>query len=257
SGSSNNESPSDTQLTPVPVATTPVTPGTWGRAGGSAEETTSPVTVVPKKVVTRLSDPPASAMPSAREPAPVSESFPPVARVAPPPPARVAPPPPARVEPPPPARVEPPPVARVAPPPLPTRVLAPAVIEVLVEPGQEFAASGDFVTARVVFQRAAEAGNAVAALAMGASYDPAVLAGLGARGVDADVNKARSWYQRAKDLGLAEASRRLDLLANRRQALRDSQCHLREPRKRLCGIRVPHRDVRNGWSTDFRAAALP
>ena len=38
--------------------------------------------------------------------------------------------------------------------------------------------AGDFVTARVVFQCAAEAGNAVAALAMGASYGPAVLASL-------------------------------------------------------------------------------
>src|SRR5262249_37153908 len=152
---------------------------------------------------------------AARAPAGGGASPPPAAGAAPPPPARVAPPPPARVEPPPPARVEPPPVARVAPPPLPTRVLAPAEIELLVKQGQEFAAAGDFVTARVVFQRAAEAGNAVAGVALGASYDPAVLAGLGARGVDADVNKARSWYQRAKDLGLAEASRRLDLLANR------------------------------------------
>ena len=206
SGGSSDESASDTQLTPVPVATTSVPsrpvqpPGTWGRTGGSAEETTSPVTVVPKKVVTRLGEPPASPPPTAREPAPVGEPFPPVARIAPAPP---------------PARIDPPQVARSEPQPPPTRTLAPAEIELLVKQGQEFAAAGDFVTARVVFQRAAEAGNAVAALAMGASYDPAVLASLGARGVEPDVSKARSWYQRAKDLGLAEASRRLDLLANR------------------------------------------
>ena len=206
SGGPSDESASDTQLTPVPVATTSVPsrpvqpPGTWGRAGGSAEENTSPVTVVPKKVVTRLGEPPASPPPTAREPAPVSEPFPPVARVAPAPP---------------PARIDSPQVARSEPQQPPTRTLAPAEIELLVKQGQEFAAAGDFVTARVVFQRAAEAGNAVAALAMGASYDPAVLASLGARGVEPDVSKARSWYQRAKDLGLAEASRRLDLLANR------------------------------------------
>jgi len=67
----------------------------------------------------------------------------------------------------------------------------------------------------MVFQRAAEAGNAVAALALGASYDPTVLSSLGVRGVDADVAKARAWYQKAKEFGSAEASRRLDVLANR------------------------------------------
>ena len=102
-----------------------------------------------------------------------------------------------------------------APPPPPARTLDPAEIELLVKQGQQFVAAGDFVTARTVFQRAAEGGNAVAALALGASYDPAVLASLGVRGVDADVSKARMWYQKAKDLGAPEAARRIDLLANR------------------------------------------
>jgi TPR repeat protein len=94
-------------------------------------------------------------------------------------------------------------------------VLGDAEIELLVKQGQQLVAAGDFVTARLVFQRAAEAGNAVAALALGASYDPVVLASLGVRGVDADVGKARTWYQKAKDFGEPEATRRLDVLANR------------------------------------------
>jgi len=95
------------------------------------------------------------------------------------------------------------------------RKLDPAEIDLLVKQGQQFVAAGDLVTARIVFQRAAEAGNAVAALALGASYDPVVLASLGVRGVDADVSKARIWYQKAKDYGSAEATKRLDVLANR------------------------------------------
>jgi hypothetical protein len=108
----------------------------------------------------------------------------------------------------------PPPKADAAPP-APARVLPPPEIDVLVKQGQQFIAAGDFVTARVVFQRAAEAGNAAAALALGASYDPVVLANLGVRGIEADVGKARTWYQKAKEFGAPEAARRLDILANR------------------------------------------
>ena len=102
---------------------------------------------------------------------------------------------------------------RIAPP--PTRTLDPGEIDVLVKQGQQFVAAGDFVTARLVFQRAAEAGNAAAALALGASYDPVVLSRLGVRGVDADVGKARAWYQKAKEYGAPDADRRLSTLANR------------------------------------------
>jgi len=182
----------DNFQSPPPPARSPV---------AATDGTSSQTTVVPKKVVTRLSDPPPASPPTAVRTEPV------------PPPMRSEPPP-MRSEPtPPPAREQQPVVRSESPP--HTRTLAPEEIELLVKQGQEFAAAGDFVTSRIVFQRAAEAGNAVAALAMGASYDPVVLASLGARGVEPDVNKARVWYQRAKDLGLAEASRRLDLLANR------------------------------------------
>ena len=56
---------------------------------------------------------------------------------------------------------------------------------------------------------------AAAALALGASYDPVVLSRLGVRGVDADVGKARAWYQKAKEFGAPDADRRLSTLANR------------------------------------------
>jgi len=95
------------------------------------------------------------------------------------------------------------------------RALDPEEIELLKKQGEQFAATGDLVTARISFQRAAEAGDATAAMALGATYDPNVLAKLGVVGVSADVEKARSWYRKAESFGSAEASRRLDALANR------------------------------------------
>jgi TPR repeat protein len=88
-------------------------------------------------------------------------------------------------------------------------------IKFLMKHGEQFIAAGDMVTSRLAFQRAAEAGDAKAAVALGATYDPSVLAKLGVVGISADVAKARSWYQKAEKLGSPEARRRLEVLANR------------------------------------------
>jgi hypothetical protein len=82
--------------------------------------------------------------------------------------------------------------------------LDPREVDALIKQGQQFVAARDFASARLVFQRAAEAGSAAAALALGASYDPLVLARLGLRDVDADVSKARAWYQKARELRAPE-----------------------------------------------------
>jgi hypothetical protein len=95
------------------------------------------------------------------------------------------------------------------------RVLDPEEIKLLMKQGQQLIAAGDVVTARTVLQRAAEAGNASAAIALGATYDPKVLAKLGVVGVSADVEKARSWYQKAETLGSPDARGRLEALADR------------------------------------------
>jgi hypothetical protein len=112
-----------------------------------------------------------------------------------------------------------PPAADPAPPPpparTPVRALDPEQIALLLKQGEDFIAAGDLVTARTVFRRAAEAGNAAGALAMGATYDPVILAKLGVRGIAPDVDQARSWYEKARDFGSAEAPRRLQMLADR------------------------------------------
>jgi hypothetical protein len=114
-----------------------------------------------------------------------------------------------------PSASSPPPATAAAPPSKPIRTLAPDEIALLVKQGERFIATGDLATARGVFQRAAEAGSAYAALALGKTYDPLVLAKLGVIGMSADVEKARSWYRTAASLGSTEARQRLQGLANR------------------------------------------
>jgi TPR repeat protein len=119
--------------------------------------------------------------------------------------------------------------------------------------------AGDVSNARLVLQQAAEAGNATAALELGATYDPIELEKSEARAATAlptvvaqpaavplprerpaeapsalgvqtvaskalpnipikalpDIAMARTWYQKAKDLGSTEAKGRLENLANR------------------------------------------
>ncbi len=87
-------------------------------------------------------------------------------------------------------------------------------IAVLVSRGKAFLNDGDVVSARLLLRRAADAGNAEAALALGASYDPLVIKQTGAVGVQADPEQARQWYQKAAELGSTVASRQLANLAN-------------------------------------------
>ena len=85
------------------------------------------------------------------------------------------------------------------------RELDPDSIKLLMQQGEQFVASGDLVAARLVYRRAAESGNAAAALALGATFDPVVLARIGVRGMGADIEKARSWYEKAKEFGSPDA----------------------------------------------------
>src|SRR5262245_25588823 len=81
--------------------------------------------------------------------------------------------------------------------------------EKLVAQGERYLAQADVVSARLLFRRAAEAGFAMAAIKLGATYDPTELSRLGAQGVAADEAEARKWYERARALGAPEAEDRL------------------------------------------------
>jgi hypothetical protein len=80
-----------------------------------------------------------------------------------------------------------------------------AELTAMVKRGKDLLASGDIVSARLVLRRAADAGNADAALALGATFDPSVIRRLGAVGMKPDVGQARQWYQRAAGLGSTSA----------------------------------------------------
>ena len=78
-------------------------------------------------------------------------------------------------------------------------------------------ASGDLAAARLVLRRAANAGDARAAMTLAGTYDPVILEKLGVHGFVPDVAMARVWYEKAKKFGSADAPQRLELLASKRQ----------------------------------------
>jgi hypothetical protein len=83
-------------------------------------------------------------------------------------------------------------------------VFDPKDIKHLIDRGRQFFDAGDVAAARLLFNRAANAGDVTAVVAMGTTYDPAVLESRGVRGILADPQKARSWYEKAAELGSAE-----------------------------------------------------
>jgi len=86
-------------------------------------------------------------------------------------------------------------------------------IEDLIKHGQKMVEVGYLAGARAYFKRAVEAGSGEAALLLGACYDPAFIEKIGAQGIKPDPKEARNWYERAKQLGIADADAKLAELA--------------------------------------------
>jgi len=80
--------------------------------------------------------------------------------------------------------------------------------------GERYLSQGAVAGARLFFRQAAEAGLAIAAMRLGATYDPNELSKLKVQGLVADVAEARKWYERARELGAPEAEQRLARLSN-------------------------------------------
>jgi hypothetical protein len=95
--------------------------------------------------------------------------------------------------------------------------LDPDAIASLLKRADALIASGDVAAARLVLRRAADAGAARAAMTLAETYDPAFLEKLGVHGFVPDLAMARSWYEKARLFGSAEAPQRLEMLASRRQ----------------------------------------
>ena len=80
----------------------------------------------------------------------------------------------------------------------------------LIAHGQKMIDVGYLAGARGYFKRAAEAGSADAALALGATYDPKFISDIGVKGIKGDLAEARAWYERARELGSVSAKEKLE-----------------------------------------------
>ena len=83
--------------------------------------------------------------------------------------------------------------------------LSAAETEALLSRGDAAFSVGDVATARLFYERAADAGSGGAALRLGESYDPNFLERAKLRAIKGDSKAAAIWYRRAKELGVAEA----------------------------------------------------
>jgi hypothetical protein len=84
----------------------------------------------------------------------------------------------------------------------------------LMKRARESLSSGDIPVARLLLERAADGQDAGAAMMLAQTYDPAVLGTSDVRNITPEPDKAKSWYQRAAQLGSADAQRRLAQMQN-------------------------------------------
>jgi hypothetical protein len=100
----------------------------------------------------------------------------------------------------------------VAAPPVaasPARRLDADELAALMKRAKGLIAIGDIASARLLLERAADAQEASAALLLAQTYDPAVLGAQDTRSITPDPAAARTWYQKAAQLGSSDATQRL------------------------------------------------
>lgn len=85
----------------------------------------------------------------------------------------------------------------------------PSEIAQIMRRGDDLMKTGDAASARLMYQRAAETGDATAAFKLAETYDPLVRS----IGLAPDPDRAHRWYVKARDLGSPQAAERLDRLA--------------------------------------------
>ncbi len=97
----------------------------------------------------------------------------------------------------------------------PTSALSSAEMVELLHHGDSLLRNGDVASARLFYERAADAGDGRAALRLGATFDREFLGRLGLGKLQADAAEAQSWYSRARDLGAVDAKGQLNSLETR------------------------------------------
>jgi hypothetical protein len=86
----------------------------------------------------------------------------------------------------------------------------------LLSQGETHLRNGNVVFARALFEELAARGSARGAFAVAQTYDAAVLQQIGAVGIQGDVEKAKSWYRKAAELGNAAP---IDILSSLKKDL--------------------------------------
>src|SRR5271166_1175968 len=87
------------------------------------------------------------------------------------------------------------------------RLSAGQITELLAR-GDSFLHAGDVASARLFYERAADAGDWQGAIRMAATFDPSFLGRAGVR-TAGDLAKAQSWYRHALDLGAPKTERQV------------------------------------------------
>ena len=106
------------------------------------------------------------------------------------------------------------PVAAAPANPPPARKLDAEEVAMLLNRAKGLLAAGDIASARLLLERAADAQETRAMLLLAQTYDPEVLGTQDIRNIVPDPAMARVWYQKAAQLGSADAQRRLAQLQN-------------------------------------------
>lgn len=96
----------------------------------------------------------------------------------------------------------------------PARRIDPDELAALLKRAKSLLSIGDITSARLLLERAADAQEPEAALMLAGTYDPQVLGSQDLRSITPDPAAARIWYQKAAQLGSADAKRRLGQLQN-------------------------------------------
>jgi hypothetical protein len=97
----------------------------------------------------------------------------------------------------------------------PSLVLSAEEIGELLTRGDTFLLMGDVTSARLFYERTADAGSRQGAMRMGATFDPIFLGRAGLGSARGDPAKAQSWYHRAIELSRAETKQGPNALETR------------------------------------------
>jgi len=90
-----------------------------------------------------------------------------------------------------------------------------AEIAALLARGDAFLGTGDITSARLFYERAADAESGLAALRLGATFDTVYRGPAGVQAPAADQLQALFWYRRARELGVDGAEQRIKALQSR------------------------------------------